>query len=97
MPCNKQISLRNGKFIKVIKKSKKTKKDIDFVTSFVKEKGGIKYAEEKMHFFKDKAKNILNNIQSLSSTDYIQALIDFVYLKKKVRLSSCCNFQEISF
>ncbi|MBT8327378.1 MAG: polyprenyl synthetase family protein [Bacteroidia bacterium] len=69
--------------LKIIKNSKKSKKQIDEVISFVREKGGIEYAEKRMLEFKKKAESILNNIETQSSIEYISALIKYVIDRKK--------------
>ena len=69
--------------LKIIKNSKKSKKEIEFVISFVKDKGGIEYAEKRMLEYKEKAESILKNIESQSSVEYILALITYVIERKK--------------
>jgi octaprenyl-diphosphate synthase len=69
--------------IRIIKKDKKSKNQIAEVISFVKEKGGIEYAQTRMMEYKSKAQKLLNNIKTESSTEYLNALIDYVIERKK--------------
>jgi octaprenyl-diphosphate synthase len=69
--------------IKIIKKDKKTKKQVQQVISFVKERGGIEYAEKSMLRYKTKAEKLLTDIPTKSSTEYLQALVDYVIERKK--------------
>ena len=69
--------------IKIIKKDKKSKDEINEVIAFVKGKGGIEYAQERMRFYKAKAESVLNSITTISSTEYLQALVDYVIERKK--------------
>ena len=69
--------------LKIIKKDKKSKKQIQEVIDFVKQKGGIEYAQKRMIEYKTKSENMLSNITTISSTDYIATLIDYVIERKK--------------
>jgi octaprenyl-diphosphate synthase len=69
--------------IRIIKKDKKSKQQIAQVIDFVKEKGGIEYAQTRMMEYKSKAQILLNNIKTESSTEYLNALIDYVIERKK--------------
>lgn len=69
--------------IKLIKKDKKAKKEIQEVIAFVKQKGGIEYAKGVMLQYKKEAEAVLHQLPSTNSTDYLQALIDFVIDRKK--------------
>jgi octaprenyl-diphosphate synthase len=69
--------------IKIIKKDKKSKDEINEVIAFVRKKGGIEYAQEQMLDYKKKAENILENVTTASSTEYLKALVDYVIERKK--------------
>ncbi|MDA8886364.1 polyprenyl synthetase family protein [Bacteroidia bacterium] len=69
--------------LKIIKKDKKSKNQIQEVIDFVKQKGGIEYAQKRMIEYKTKSENMLSNITTISSTDYIATLIDYVIERKK--------------
>lgn len=71
------------RIIKIVKKDKKTKQQVQDVISFVKQKGGINYAQEVMLDYKQRAEQLLNKLPTQSSTEYLQALIDFVIERKK--------------
>jgi octaprenyl-diphosphate synthase len=69
--------------IKIIKKDKKSKKQVNEVIAFVKQKGGLDYAQKRMMEYKNKAEILLENIDSKGSTSYISALINYVIERKK--------------
>lgn len=71
------------KILRIIKKDKKSKQQINEVISFVKSKGGLEYAQKRMMEYKAKAEKLLKNIPTSSSTDYLQTLIDYVIERKK--------------
>ena len=69
--------------IKIIKRDKKSKKQVNEVIAFVKQKGGLDYAQKRMMEYKNKAEILLENIDSKGSTSYISALINYVIERKK--------------
>tara|TARA_B110000902_G_scaffold56314_1_gene65674 strand:+ start:4214 stop:5188 length:975 start_codon:yes stop_codon:yes gene_type:complete len=69
--------------IKIIKKDKKSKKQVNEVIAFVKQKGGLDYAQQRMMEYKNQAEILLENIDSKGSTSYISALINYVIERKK--------------
>lgn len=69
--------------LRIIKKDKKSKKQIQEVIAFVKAQGGLEYAQARMMEYKVKAEQLLANIPTQSSTDYLQTLIDYVIERKK--------------
>ncbi|PCJ66935.1 MAG: polyprenyl synthetase [Bacteroidetes bacterium] len=71
------------RIIKIIKKDKKSKAQIQEVIAFVNQNGGIEYAQKRMIEYKIKAENILESIPTESSTAYLIALIDYVIDRKK--------------
>ena len=56
---------------------------INEIVNFVREKGGLDYAEEKMMEYKQKAENILRQFDDNASRQALQDLIDFTVLRKK--------------
>ena len=69
--------------IRIIKKDKKSKKQVNEVITFVKQKGGLEYAQKRMMEYKAQAETLLSKIESKGSTSYISALIDYVIERKK--------------
>jgi len=69
--------------IRIIKKDKKSKKQVNEVITFVKQKGGLEYAQKRMMEYKAQAETLLSKIESIGSTSYISALIDYVIERKK--------------
>lgn len=53
--------LERRHILQIVKKKKKTKSEIEEVINFVKENGGMEYAEMKMHQYRDKALAILDS------------------------------------
>jgi octaprenyl-diphosphate synthase len=80
---NQSDKKEKRRIIGIVKRSKKSKKEVKEVISFVKDKGGIEYAQTRMMEYKTKAENILNSLQTESSTEYILALISYVIERKK--------------
>ena len=80
---NQSNKSEKRKIIRIIKNSKKSKKEVQEVIQFVKQKGGIEYAHSRMIEYKIKAENILNNLKTDSSPEYILALISYVIERKK--------------
>ncbi len=69
--------------IRIIKKSKKSKSEVQGVIAFVKQKGGIEYAYDTMLQYKEKAETLLQSIPTLGSKEYILALSSYVIERKK--------------
>ncbi|MBT6235490.1 polyprenyl synthetase family protein [Bacteroidia bacterium] len=69
--------------IRIIKKDKKTKKQVNEVIAFVKEMGGLEYAQKRMLEYKADAEKLLSGIPGDGDTSYIAALIDYVIERKK--------------
>ena len=61
----------------------KNTQSIDNIISFVKDNGGIEYAESKMTEFKNKALDLLSGYPSSSALDSIKELSDFVIHRTK--------------
>ena len=69
--------------INSVKKHNKDKKRVKEVISFVKEKGGLEYAQEKMHEFKDKALGVLNTYPESIYKDALELMVNYVVERKK--------------
>lgn len=68
--------------INSVKKHNKNKKRVKEVIAFVKQSGGIEYTTEKMHDYKNKALNILNNYPDSEYKDSLLKMIDYVVNRK---------------
>ncbi|MFY0645067.1 MAG: polyprenyl synthetase family protein [Bacteroidia bacterium] len=71
------------KIIRLIKKPKKSKKEIQSVIAFVMDNGGMEYATLRMHEYKEKAVETLHSLDVSSSVEYINSLINYVIERKK--------------
>ena len=69
--------------INSVKKHNKDKKRVKEVISFVKEKGGLEYAQEKMHEFKNKALGVLNTYPDSTYKDALELMVNYVVERKK--------------
>jgi len=69
-------SLQKRHILSIVKREKKTKKEINEVISFVTTAGGLEYAELKMNQYRDKALAILD---SYPQSDVRDSLTSFVY------------------
>lgn len=69
-------SFQKQHILSIVRKKKKTKKEINEVIDFVSSTGGIEYAELKMNQYRDKALAILD---SYPESDVKQSLKRFVY------------------
>lgn len=64
--------------IKLVKNGKLEKKDINFILDFVKEVGGVKYAQDKAREYCDKAKKVLSKYPESEYKTSLEKLTDFV-------------------
>ena len=69
--------------IKIIKKDKKSKQQVNEVIAFVKQKGGLEYAQQRMMKYKAEAEDLLVRLPGDGNTAYIAALINYVIERKK--------------
>ncbi len=76
--CNKKEKRR---IIKIISKQKKTY--FSDVLNFVKEKGGIAYAEKKMTEYKQKALDILNTFPDNPAKTSLNELVNYITVRTK--------------
>jgi len=68
---------------RLMRKRKKTGKDIDRIVSFVHEKGGLQLAEKKMKMFTESALNSLRTLPVVSGYDDFEALVNYIITRKK--------------
>lgn len=68
--------IKKRQILSIVKKKKKTRKEIDEVIRFVTSSGGIEYAELKMNQYRDKALAILD---SYPESEVRESLKSFVY------------------
>ena len=69
--------------INSVKNYNKDKKRVKEVIAMVKEKGGLSYAETKMHEFKKQALEILDNYPSSDYKDALRLMVSYVVDRKK--------------
>jgi octaprenyl-diphosphate synthase len=67
--------LERRHILQIVKKKKKTKSEIEEVINFVKENGGMEYAEMKMHQYRDKALAILDSYPGSEVKDSLRAFV----------------------
>src|SRR6056297_1640312 len=76
--AGKRLSIR-----RLMRKRKKTSKDINAIVNFVHEYDGLKLAEKKMQEYTDKALSQLRDLPSEKGTEDFEALIKFIITRKK--------------
>lgn len=69
--------------INSVKNHNKDKKRVKQVIAMVKEKGGLSYAESKMHEFKKQALELLDNYPSSDYKDALRLMVSYVVDRKK--------------
>ncbi|MBR5956834.1 MAG: polyprenyl synthetase family protein [Salinivirgaceae bacterium] len=69
--------------IKTLRKKEKTDDDIAQLMQFVRERGGLEYAEKAMVRFAEKCKEILNNAPDNEAHKSLSDLIDYTVSRKK--------------
>jgi len=69
--------------INSVKKYNKDKKRVQEVIAFVKEKGGLQYAEEKMISFQKEALLLLSNFPDSVYKDSLELMVNYVIERKK--------------
>lgn len=68
---------------RLMRKRKKSSKEIDQIVSFVNDHEGLKLAEEKMVSYTDSALKQLKSLPIISGFDDFEALVDFIVTRKK--------------
>lgn len=77
-------SLQERKWlINSVKNHNKDKKRVKEVIAFVKKQGGLEYAQEKMHEFKNRALNILGGYPASEYKDALELMVNYVVDRKK--------------
>ncbi len=69
--------------INSVKNHNRDKQRVKEVIAFVKEKGGLSYAETKMHEFKDRALEILDSYPPSPYKDALHLMVEYVVERKK--------------
>ena len=69
--------------INSVKKYNKDKKRVREVIAFVKSKGGLEYAQEKMHEFKEEALEILSQYPDSRYKASLELMVNYVVERKK--------------
>jgi octaprenyl-diphosphate synthase len=64
--------------INIVKNKSEDQKKVKEVIDFVKAKGGIEYANIKMHEYKELAFSLLNELPNSEAKEYLKSLIDYV-------------------
>lgn len=71
------------KMLSIVKRHNKNQNKVKEVIDFVIEKGGLDYASQKMHEYKDKALVLLNEMPQNSSKDSLLDLVNYVVTRQK--------------
>ncbi len=69
--------------INSVKNHNKDKKRVKEVIQFVKDKGGLEYAESKMHAYQDEALQLLNTYPDSPYKEALQLMVNYVVDRKK--------------
>ena len=72
-----------NRILKIIQKHNTNKAKVSEVISFVKENGGLKYTEQKMQEYKDKASNILSAFPDSAPKNALTDMLEYVIRRKK--------------
>lgn len=87
LPLIHALSKTDGRtkkhIIRLIKKRSTEPKVVKEVISFVKEQGGLEYAQKQMESYRDQAIEQLSAFPSGPATDCMKQLVDFVISRKK--------------
>ena len=80
---NKSTRQEKRRIINIIKNHSENKKKVQEVIYFVREKGGLVYAREKMNEYKKEALSILNSFPKSESRDALEKLVFYITERKK--------------
>lgn len=72
-----------NEILAIIKNRKKSASDINRVVTFVYNQGGIDYALEMMHMYRDKALSILDNYPAGPANDSLREFVNYTASRKK--------------
>ena len=71
------------RFINIVKNNNNNRKKVNELINHVRESGGIDYAIEKMHAFKQNALDMLNSFPDSLSRQMLQEMVNFTIERKK--------------
>lgn len=71
------------KMLSIVKRHNKNKQKVQEVIDFVIAKGGIEYASQRMHEYKNKALSLLNEITDNNPKGALEELVNYVVTRKK--------------
>lgn len=71
------------KMLSIVKRHNKNKQKVQEVIDFVIAKGGIEYASQQMHEYKNKALSLLNEITDNNPKGALEELVNYVVTRKK--------------
>ncbi len=80
---NNSTRQEKRRIINIIKNHSENKKKVQEVIYFVREKGGLVYAREKMNEYKEEALSILNTFPNSESRDALEKLVFYITERKK--------------
>ena len=71
------------KIINIVKNENKNKAKVDWVIAFVKQNGGIQYAEQKMRAYQAEAFELLNQFPDSESKNSLIELVKYTIERRK--------------
>jgi octaprenyl-diphosphate synthase len=74
---------KKRKIKKIVAKNKKTKDDIKLLVEFIKNNGGIEYAEKQMHQFSKLALDVLQETENSIYKESLESLINYTITRNK--------------
>lgn len=80
---NQTDSSTKKRIIKLVKSDKISRQQIEEVVWFVRNSGGIKYAQGQMEIYKQKATDVINTLPENDCRESLKLLLDYVISRKK--------------
>lgn len=80
---NNSSSKEKKRILGLIQKHNTDKKKVSEIMSFVKEKGGLEYTENKMLEYKDKAISVLRKFPQSEAKDALVGMVEYIVSRKK--------------
>lgn len=80
---NNSPSAEKRQMINIVKRHNNDRKKVEFLMDKVNNSGGMKYATEKMHEYKQKALDLLSEFPNNNARRSLEQLIDFTIERKK--------------
>ncbi len=71
------------RIMKIVRKKKKSRRDVRAVAAFVEERGGLAYARDRMETYAAEARRLLCTFPPTAARDAMTDLIDFTVMRKK--------------